>query len=1765
MKILPRAIDKWEQAKIFAGDNQVYCRVTVEESWYLTATPATVGSSNRGPFRWWQSIDNDQTETIIPNVTSVSVNRSVDTDSGTMDFEIENIKMDAVGVSDQDGEFGKPGYYGYDYGVSPEAAARWAQTENEWNGVLVPNALFRVYVGYANKNTSLEDAIADEDVTLYGVFLADSVDVNSNGRITISCRDMGKLLIEQKIFPPLIPMSEYPLEYRRWNEHTIDTLGNTHDDYRGTNGNSGLTYVDSSGDRWYGGCFDEATEVLTKRGWQTLSTFKDDDEVLGIDPETKKSEWQTVNKVNRMIVEDHEMIKIDHINVDALVTPDHRWMVKKPSNVSVYDSPFHMVPTRSFTATAYVPRIAELSNVPSSWDDDFVELVAWIMTEGTFEYGWKLYQSFSANPIHCTRIENLLEKMFGPNGAMSKSRYHKDGDPLWSLSENIRSNGAIERKYSLSNHLNVLFEDVMELSNMKTVSAEFISSLTFEQSKLFVEICILADGYQRGPDCRIFTQKHYERIMPLEMAAIQSGYSVATSFIEAENRWLTNVSGSHFAKIKKATNFSSQLYTGTLWSPSVKHENFMVRRNGRTYFTGNSGSNASIHGHRPSDSLDGNLDSFALSVGNSHPSRPFCTDFFAYKPDGPINGFTMHAWGGNYTLYVAILENGIWQTNGQGTVTYDHTPLLSSQPSALNPDTGADKPYVAKFSVPWETSQYYELPRTYDAEQIMLIFRDHTKSQWGPWYYRVGIRELTANFGSYDGVTKTSIAETLVIDEYPTGFGYRIADDSGFVTALGEATLHFNPDRRKFAGKSVDMDATESGLGYWTLSSDGLVNAFGDAELYTGSVLLHDYLYTTIGTDKFTVLDPGPPREVYCSAHGLGANVPELPWKYNAIVGTPSGNGYWLIGQDYSDDKERIFVEAHGDAPLLYDNTSDPFWDAKTATAAAGRRTGTYSLWIGGRDGVIHRYGGAVVGGNITLQPGEDLVSIVITDSGSGYHLLGSFGSYEAVGDATDHGDAIALLPESYRAGASNEARLKQYSDMAISSQNDGGWLLNRGGEIFTFGNAEYFGTANGTGLRRTEGSYRDYADIIKDLLLWSGWYLYDDDSANIEVFGGIESTGAHAGNSVLGADFFDKRPVIDVINELKEIVGFCVDESTQIMTRSGWKYYTDLVIGEEVYSINPDTQLGEWKKVTNLYVSKEKGLMTHMKSRNHDSLTTGNHNWLTYKQDNKTPMIVQSSELKANNRIPIAAEFDSKDRVLDDGIVELCSWYFCEGYFGFNENNTIHIAQSKEANPDKWMRIYDILKDLLGEPGSLTWNRKRKFDSSVHDQVKLLKGTGFTHQEIAESLEVSKTMVSYICNNKASLLNGTEAKWRADDLGFNLIRSSEVVEEILGLVVGKDKSISLELVHKLTADQARLFTDISILADGSCQTVRGSKKYSFYQKSDETFERWQMIAAIGGQATSHRSRRGINESTILRNQNVYPIGSTDKTGGSSTVEQVEYDGVIWCPTVEDNHTWLAKREGNMFFTGNCFFIDSDGGAIFRQPNWWQIGNYDQHGNRITYIPEIDERTVLIDYSVGTSDDNARSEIIVSSQAPENGNFTTQHARVVPPGANLLRGIVKPAFWTNSEFSDLDEAKIMAELISLHIWFQRRQGSVTIVGNPCLTIDSQVRIIERVTAENYVHYLRGIADSIDLKSGKWTQSLQTHWLGDRDDWVITRQGLLNDQTGFRTEFSATLQAYVEQQESAASLSLDDTEAFTYAAIGTEEDVDGEDGGAGAPV
>jgi hypothetical protein len=217
-------MDLWVSGGPFVGTNRANGYVTVEPGWSLHETADIDPLSPYGVVRSWFGTPTTIYE--VPNVKTIQIERSLDADASSCTFTIVNQKMDANNSYDPfkiagfQFSIGNPGYYSPTRGDTSLAASRWGQLPNDWNGILAPNALVRTYEGYGgyseNVPVSLTTALAAGNVVQTGTWLIDTVTMDSTGIISVACRDMGKLLIDQFAYPPLVPEGRMPLTFNRF-------------------------------------------------------------------------------------------------------------------------------------------------------------------------------------------------------------------------------------------------------------------------------------------------------------------------------------------------------------------------------------------------------------------------------------------------------------------------------------------------------------------------------------------------------------------------------------------------------------------------------------------------------------------------------------------------------------------------------------------------------------------------------------------------------------------------------------------------------------------------------------------------------------------------------------------------------------------------------------------------------------------------------------------------------------------------------------------------------------------------------------------------------------------------------------------------------------------------------------------------------------------------------------------------------------------------------------------------------------------------------------------------------------------------------------------------------------------------------------------------------------------------------------------------------------------------------------------------------------
>jgi hypothetical protein len=336
----------------------------------------------------------------------------------------------------------------------------------------------------------------------------------------------------------------------------------------------------------YYACVDETTLALTPEGWKKHDELTVGDEILTLNSSTDEIEWQPVESLFSKSYTGSLVHLSNHI--DALVTPNHRWLVEqRKTRKQIYPLDARRI-GRTLIGDAEEPALADFKSharlvvgggtsfafaAQPKWDDELVETVGWYITEGCDAYSgpndWHsitISQSWTKNPDHVRSIRRLMRYWQRSGGTFTESAKPMDnGCYNWYLGKGVK-------------------ETLEEVAPKKVLSPSFIYSLTYTQARMLQKILVDADGHWITEKRSSWYQEDGARKEGYRMLNAMLGDRVNTrgNFIDKYSRQSIEVEST----LKSAKTVDVE--DVTVWCPTVKNSIWMASRNGNTYWTGNS-------------------------------------------------------------------------------------------------------------------------------------------------------------------------------------------------------------------------------------------------------------------------------------------------------------------------------------------------------------------------------------------------------------------------------------------------------------------------------------------------------------------------------------------------------------------------------------------------------------------------------------------------------------------------------------------------------------------------------------------------------------------------------------------------------------------------------------------------------------------------------------------------------------------------------------------------------------------------------------------------------------------------------------------------------------------------------------------------------------------------------------------------------------------------------------------------------------------------
>ena len=388
------------------------------------------------------------------------------------------------------------------------------------------------------------------------------------------------------------------------------------------------------------------------------------------------------------------------------------------------------------------------------------------------------------------------------------------------------------------------------------------------------------------------------------------------------------------------------------------------------------------------------------------------------------------------------------------------------------------------------------------------------------------------------------------------------------------------------------------------------------------------------------------------------------------------------------------------------------------------------------------------------------------------------------------------------------------------------------------------------------------------------------------------------------------KREVEKYQQAIKErrAYGECYRPSAMILTETGWKQLSEVNVGENILTLNPETKEIEIKPIKNIIKHGHDGDLIHIEGRSINELVTPGHSFPTFDRNGNFKSFITAEELHNGNvdrhsYIPKTGKWIGKE----------------DKYFVIPKITEFHNNISKELK-EKYSQDLIIPMDIFAKfmgiylsEGSCD-KKGSKYRVNIHQKK----------QDICEEIEkmLDEWGIDYSINVRK---DGVTKTFVISDIRLNLYLRQ------FGLCY--DKFIPFELKQQ-NSEILRIFYDWFVMGDGR---IRGDKRICkkeqlttdvFSTSKRLALDLNEIILKIGYSSTFHEEKRDndrVIEGRLIESKNTHPMYFAYKslTKGIYTdkrflkTSKEYYNGDVMCVEV-DNHIWYVMENGKAHWTKNC-------------------------------------------------------------------------------------------------------------------------------------------------------------------------------------------------------------------------------------------------------
>ncbi|MFH1239589.1 MAG: phosphoribosylglycinamide synthetase C domain-containing protein [Candidatus Diapherotrites archaeon] len=360
-----------------------------------------------------------------------------------------------------------------------------------------------------------------------------------------------------------------------------------------------------------------------------------------------------------------------------------------------------------------------------------------------------------------------------------------------------------------------------------------------------------------------------------------------------------------------------------------------------------------------------------------------------------------------------------------------------------------------------------------------------------------------------------------------------------------------------------------------------------------------------------------------------------------------------------------------------------------------------------------------------------------------------------------------------------------------------------------------------------------------------------------------------------------------------------CYDDQTEVLTKQGWKYFSELNYNDELCTLNPDTHEVEYHLPDNIVEFNHHKKLVSVQNQTLDVMVTLDHNMYVASQNDIRRGIENFKFVKAKD-----LEYQSviKRTGAWKGVAETV-FVLPSVEIGHYEGNQVQVHKSAEIEIpiDQWASFFGIwLAD------GYTSNNK----------------IGIAQKKEPNTSEIRK------------LLEPMPFKFSENENEFYMY--SKQLSDYLGQFGKAYEKYVPEFIKTLPPEKIEIFLNWFALGDA---TKMKSGHRIFYTSSRRIADDIQELLLKCGRVGIIKTRnpRGkvwikdhYTESSRVQYEIHERVKKRDSWIDKRDMKIVDYDGIVYCATVK-NHIMYVRRNGKPYWCGNTSMFWSGPNKLFNQ------------------------------------------------------------------------------------------------------------------------------------------------------------------------------------------------------------------------------------------